>query len=255
MGELDRVTDEVAAAGLAEELFAVVDAIDASPALKRALTDVTTDEDARVALARGLFGGKVSKATATVLGEAVRRRWGGANALGAALERQAVRAALREALGAGTLGTVEEELFRLGRLVDASPELRSAIGDRNAPLVGRQALVTELIKGKVAHVSEGLARRAVAARQRTFDLTLDSYLALAAALRQHAIAHVTVAQPLSEKQANALRAALTKQLGREVTLQVVVDPEVLGGVRVRIGDDVIEGTVAGRIEDVTRQLG
>ena len=69
-----------------------------------------------------------------------------------------------------------------------------------------------------------------------------------------AIAVVTVARALTVEQAERLRAALSKQVGREVSLQVTVDPAVIGGVRVQLGDEVIEGTVAGRLDAAERQL-
>lgn len=254
MSELDRITDEVAPAGLASELFAIVDSIDAQPSLKRAFTDPTTPEAARESLAGALYDGKVSSGAMKVLREAVQLRWNSGATLVAALERQGVRAELRSALASGSLDNTEEQLFRFGRTVDANHELRAALGNRMAALEGRQQIVTDLLKGKATPSALLLARRAVKARERTFDLTVTSYLALAAALRQQTIAQVTVARPLDDQQAARLKAALTRQLGRSITLQVVVDPAVIGGVRVQVGDEVIEGTVADRLAEARRNL-
>ena len=111
-----------------------------------------------------------------------------------------------------------------------------------------------LLSGKVLPSVARLAKRAVAARQRTFDLTVEGYLKAAAELRERAVATVTVAQPLAPEQEERLRAALSRQVGREVNVRVVIDPTVVGGVRVSLGDEVIEGTVAGRLTDAQRKL-
>ena len=111
-----------------------------------------------------------------------------------------------------------------------------------------------LIYGLMLLMMRILGKRAIGAANRTVALTLDSYLRLAAQERSRAIAVVTVARPLTAEQTDRLRAALSKQVGREVSLQVTVDPAVIGGVRVQLGDEVIEGTVAGRLDAAERQL-
>lgn len=255
LGELDGVLDEQqVSAELAEQLFAVVDLLDRQPSLRRALTDPGIDPDARAALIEALFGNRISEPARAVVRAASSLRWGSTSGLSAALERQAVRATLGCAQGAGTLDHVEDELFRFGRLVDGDPGLRAAIGDRSAPLELRRALVSDLLAGKVDAATDVLAQRAVAARERSFDLTLDGYLTVAAALRDRAVAHVVTARPLTPEQAARLASALGRQLGREVTLQLAVDPEVIGGVRVTVGDELIEGTVADRLESARRQF-
>ena len=255
LSELDRVTDGLAAdASLAGELFALVDVIDAQPALRRVLTDPSIAENGLSELVASVFGPRVSPRACTVLIEAASRRWGGGSGLAAALERQGVRALLSAAQAAGALDRVEEELFGFGRVVDANRPLRAALGDRNSSLEGRQQLVAELLADKADPVTVALARRAVAARLRTFDLTLAEYLQLAARLRARTIGKVVVAQPLSAEQERRLQTALSAQLGRDIALQITLDPEVLGGVRVTVGDEVIEGTVATRLAAAERQI-
>jgi F-type H+-transporting ATPase subunit delta len=139
-------------------------------------------------------------------------------------------------------------------VIAADPELRGVLEDRNASAEGRQQLVSDLLDGRALPATVALGRRAIGAANRTVVLTLDSYLRLAAEERSRAIAVVTVARPLTREQADRLRAALSTQVGREVSLQVMVDPAVIGGVRVQLGDEVIEGTVAGKLEAAERQL-
>lgn len=253
--ELDRVLDAQHVTGeVADELFAVVDLLEAEPALRRALTDPSTPDESRRALASDVLGGRVSPASVAVVGAAASLRWGGPSGMVAALERQGVRALLGMAQATGELDAVEEELFRFSRIVDADNALRAALSDRSSSLVGRQVIVTELLQGRGRPITIALAQRAVAARQRTFDLTVETFLTLAAEARQRAIATVTVARPLTDDHRERIRAALVRQLGREINLHVVIDPQVMGGVRVQIGDEVIEGTVSGRLAAAERQM-
>ncbi len=255
LSALDRILDAARpSAALSEELFAAVDALSGSPSLRRALTDQGTPEAARLNVVRSLFGGRVSANAAGVIEAAVKLPWSTTGSFLAALERQGVRALLVEAESAGRLDTVEDELFKVGRAVAAHPELRRALGERRVPLQGRGQLLDDLVGGKVLPATQALARRALVARHDTFESTLDGYLKTAAELRDRGIATVEVARPLSAEQESRLRAALSRQAGREVTLHVIVNPAVLGGVRVSLGDEVIEGTVAGRLSDVRRKL-
>lgn len=253
--ELDRVLDaQHVTREVADELFAVVDLLEAEPSLRRALTDPSTPDDSRRALAADVLGGRVSQATVAVVVAAAGLRWGGPSGMVAALERQGVRALLGIAQTTGELDAVEEELFRFSRIVDADHALRAALSDRSTSLVGRQGIVTDLLQGRGRPITVALAQRAVAARQRTFDLTVDTFLRLAAEARQRAIATVTVARPLADDHRERIRAALVRQLGREINLHVEIDPQVMGGVRVQIGDEVIEGTVSGRLAAAERQM-
>ena len=253
--ELDRALDaSQATIEVAEELFAVTDLLETEPSLRRALTDPSAPDAARRALASSVLTGRVSDAAAAVATAAAGLRWGGPTGLVAALDRQGVRALITVAQQASMLDTVEEELFRFSRIVEANPALRASLADRSTPLAARQELVADLLRGRAHPITISMATRAVAARQRTFDLTAQSFLGLAAQARRRAIATVTVAKPLPADQRERLRAALVRQLGREVNLHVVVDPDVLGGVRVSVGNEVIEGTVAGRLASAERQL-
>lgn len=254
-GELDRVLDgQEPGAGLADELFAVVALLGEQVALRNALSDLTAPEDARRELAKGVFSGRLSEAALAVVSAAAGMRWGSGANLAAVLERQGVRALLHTARLAGQLDTLEEELFRFSRIVDADHDLRRVLEDRTASRAGQEQLVDDLLAGRAMGTTAALARRALGAANRTFGLTLDAYLRLAAAERERAIAQVTVARELTAEQAERLRTALSKQVGREVTLQVSVDPTVLGGARVQLGDEVIEGTVASRLRAAERQL-
>lgn len=253
--QLDRILDaQEPSQALADELFAVVGLLESQPTLRNALSDLTAPEEARQQLAAGVLTGQVSPAALAVVQAAAGLRWATSGALVGALERQGVRTLLRSAQAAGQLDQVEEELFRFSRIVAADRDLRATLEDRAASLAGRQQVIAELLAKKASAITVALAQRAVRATERTFELTLEAYLRLAAEQRRRAIAEVTVARPLTATQADRLRAALSRQVGREVSLQVSVDPAVLGGVRVKLGDEVIEGTVSGRLQAAEREL-
>jgi F-type H+-transporting ATPase subunit delta len=260
VAELDAVLDRVeVSGGLADELFAVVDLLQGSPSLRRALTDPSTPAERRQDLARALLQSRVGETAVDLVTEAVSKRLSG-TALLDALERQAVRAVLKVAQAEGgpdgsKLDDVEDQLFRFGRLVEGDSSLRAALTDRSAAVERRTALVDSLLQGKAQPETGQLAKRAVVARDRNFFRTLEGYIELAASMRNRVIATVRVARPLDGPQRDRLEAALAQQIGREVALQEVIEPDLIGGIRVELGDEVIEATVAGRMEEVRRQFG
>ncbi|HWH99575.1 MAG TPA: F0F1 ATP synthase subunit delta [Propionibacteriaceae bacterium] len=237
------------------DLFSVVDALDSSVSLRRALTDPTTSERARQKLVHNLLDGKVSTAAVDIVAEAVAMRWAGGGSFTAALERQAVRAQLMAADSDGNLENTEDELFRFARLVEANPDLRNALSDRSVPVSKRHELVEGLLADRGTPATVALAKRAVAARERTFAHTIEGFVTLAAEQKNRVVATVRVARPLSAEQRERLRQSLSQQVGREVGVQEIIDPDVLGGVRVELGDEVIEGTVADRLEQARRLFG
>ena len=253
VSSLDRMlNDSQVGDNFATDMFAVVDALEASPTLRRAVTDPGTPESARKALVHGLLDGKVDKAVVDLVAEAATLRWAGGRTFAAALERQAVRGQLIAADRRGELEDAEDQLFRFARLVESNPDLRNVLADRSIDRSKRQELVGELLRGRATDSTIVLAKRAVAARERTFAHTIEGYVTLAAAQKNRVVATVRVAKPLSDDQRDRLRAALTKQIGREVAIQEVIDPDILGGVRVELGDEVFEGTVSDRLEAARR---
>lgn len=253
--ELDRALDQVhVTPQVSQDLFAVVDALDASSGLGRAISDPSASQEAKAELANRIFGSRISPEAVGVVTQASTLHWSTPRDMIDALERQAVRSEFKLAAQSGGLDGVNEELFRFGRTVAAERDLRDAIENRSAPLELRERLVDQLLAGKVGEGTVRLAKRALRARERTVALTLDSYSEIGAELANRTIAKITAAKPLDADQAQRLQAALVRVAGRPVELQVEVDPAVLGGLRVQIGDQIIEGTVAGRLEDARRQI-
>ncbi len=241
---------------LARELFAIGEAIDGSAKLRRALSDPSRDAWPKRELARKLFGAKVSAQAMTVLEAAVSGRWTSDRDLIDTLERLGIDSVLAGAELDGSLDLVEEELFRFERLIAADTTLRDALGKRDVDGALKAVLVRQLLEDKVCPDTLWLAQRPVLhPRGRKYQAAIWRQLSIAADRRRQITAIVTSAVPLEASQKERLGTALSSSYGRAVFVQVVVDPEVLGGIHVRVGDDVVDGTILRRLDDVRRAMG
>jgi F-type H+-transporting ATPase subunit delta len=254
---LDALTDNtsVDAAQLAAELAAVTALLHREVSLRRVLTDPAQSGESKAELAQRLLGSQVSGTAVDLVAGLVRSRWSQSRDLVDALEQLADAADLTAAQQAGTLDNVEDELFRFGRIVTSNTELRAALTSRKATVSAKGELLRSLLGGRADAATERLVTRLVTApRGRSLEQGLESLSKLAAARRDRMVAVVTSAVPLSDPQKQRLGAALAKLYGRTMHLNLDVDPEVLGGIRVQVGDEVINGSLADRIEDATRRM-
>ena len=250
------VATAAGSAGLtvAGELFAVVDTLDGSGSLRRALTDPARDGADKAALVAALFG-RFDSRTTDVVADLARARWSAETDLADAVEAAGVLALLASAQSGGTLHQVEEELFRFERELVASRDLLGALGDRSAATEGRVGVLADVLKGKVTDVTYALIERQVAAPRGARLLTaMRSLVQAAAERRQRIVARVTVAVELSAAQRERLSTVLAKAYGHEIQLNVAVDPQVLGGIKVQVGAEVVDGTVVSRLADAKRRL-
>ncbi|MGW1812357.1 F0F1 ATP synthase subunit delta [Streptomyces sp. NPDC002125] len=254
---LDALTDStsVDAAKLAEELAAVTALLHREVSLRRVLTDPSQGGEAKAELAGRLLSGQVGGEAVDLVSGMVRSRWSQSRDLVDAAEELANTADLTAAQRAGALDDVEDELFRFGRIVASDVALRSALTSKSATASAKSELLRSLLGGKVQPVTERVITRLVTQpRGRSLEAGLDSLSRLAAERRDRMVAVVTSAVPLSDRQKQRLGAALAKIYGRQMHLNLDVDPEVLGGISVRVGDEVINGTIAERLEEVTRRM-
>ena len=255
----ERLASTVSEAGeadvLSEELFGVVGLLGSQPVLRRALTDTTKRPADRAGLVRALLEGKVSRATLHIVAGLAAARWSVPRDLTDGAEELAVLAAAAAADEAGHLDDVEDDLFRFSRVVSGSPGLRAALTNRQAPASAKRQLVGTLLDGKVTPPSLRLITAAVVhPRGRSLDMCLADYARLVAEWRERLIAVVRVAVPLGADERERLAAALAAAFGHGVHLDILIDPTVLGGISVRIGDEFIDGSVASRLAALRRQL-
>lgn len=241
-----------AAAKAADTLFEVSQTLRAEAALRRFVTDASVPQEAKTGLVGELFGGKVDATGLGVFESAVKHRWTHAGDLSDAIERLSEIAAVRSA--GGEAKRLADELFAVQQAVQETPELRDALSDPARTTEDKGALVDTLLGGKALPATVTLTKQALAGTYRTASAALGEYQKVAAAVADEGTAVIRVAAPLSEAETTRLAAALARKYGREVHLNVVVDPAVVGGIKVSIGDDVIDGTVSSRLEGAQRAL-
>jgi F-type H+-transporting ATPase subunit delta len=240
---------------MSDELFAVVTLLASQGSLRRTISDPGIAADGKVSVVDDLLAERLAPPTLELVRAIARSRWSAPNDIVDATEAVAVEAALQLAERDGVLDEVEDELFRFERIIDGQPELRAALTDRNLPADRKRQLVQRLLAGKVADVSSALIERAVLApRGRTVERVLDEFTELAAKRRERLIARVTSAVALSDEQQESLVAALAREFNRDIRLQLVVDPDLVGGVTVRIGDELIDGSVLRHLGAARRYL-
>ena len=251
-------TDGARASALAElsaALFQIVTLLAGQGSLRRTLSDPAIDADPKVQVVDSLFGDRLDAPALEIVREVARKRWAEPRDVVDAIEAIAVEAALQGAESEGVLDEVEDELFRFERIVAGEPTLRAALTHRNLPDERKRDLLHRLLEGKTAAVSLALIERAVlASRGRTIERVLDEFTELAAKRRERLIARVTSAVPLDDEQQERLAESLKQEFGREIRLQVVVDEELIGGVTVRVGDEVIDGSVLRHLGAARRHL-
>ena len=240
---------------LGDELFAVTGLLDNQVRLRRILSDPSRDASARQTLATGLLRGKVSGPALDVVTALVGSNWSRPADLADATEQLGVLAVAEAADNEGLLDDVEDELFRFGRVVNAEPQLRIALSDPFIAADRKNELLRSLLGGKVAEPTMRLITQAADhPRGRSLDASLEEYARLAAERRERLVAEVHVAIVLTDEQRGRLRAALTATYGRDVHLNVVLDPRAIGGMSVQISDEIIDGTVAGRLAELRRRM-
>ncbi len=161
---------------------------------------------------------------------------------------------LEVARAEGRLTDVEDELYRFARVYAGSDDLRMALTDPALPAQERVAIVEDLLGGKALSASVALVDMVVAAG-RVSDLPeiVDRFVEQAAQLRDHEVAEVRTAVPLTSEQQHRLAEALAAATGKQIELKVVIDASVMGGVVARVGDLVIDGSVRARLDQLRRQ--
>lgn len=235
-------------ATIADEILSVAGLLRAQPRLRRALTDPSRAGAGRAELLRSLLSGKLSEVTVDTLTTLVAGRFSTPTELLDVTERLGAEVVLRSSEKAGTLADVEDELFRFGQIVSGNAELAVTLSDPGAPSSRRVKLVEDLLKGKAQPATVRLVEVALEGfLGRSFDSSLTRLVELTAAKRDREVAYVTVAKPLSDADEQALAAKLSDLYDRPVSLKIDVDPSIIGGVAVRVGSDLYDGTILRRL--------
>ncbi len=243
------------AAALGDDLFALTGVLAGSAGVRRAFADPSRDGEAKAALAARLFGGKVGDAALDLFSGLVRDRWAGGDDIVDATEGLAVSAVLASAERNGRLDAVEDELFRFGRTVGGDTGLRDAFSVRSEGADRKADLVRRLLDGRAAPETVRLAvHAATTPRGQRTEQALEGYVEAAARRRSQLVAHVVAALPLDEGQRSRLAQSLRRLYGRDIRVNVDVDPDVVGGLRVQVGGEVVDGTVSTRLDEARRRF-
>jgi len=248
------VDDGADAERVGDDLFAVSTMLRREAGLRRVVTDVSLVADAKSDLVRRLLGGQLDDASLDLMAKAATLRWAASRDLGDALEQLGVVAVVKAADNANQADVLEDELFGFGQLVSENPGLRAALSDPARSADDKRELLRNLLGGNVSAATIRLAEQAVAGTHRTVNVAVNEYQKVAAEVHSQRVATVRVARELTEQNLRRLAASLEETYGRKVHLNVLVDPDVVGGIRVEIGNDVIDGTVASRLDDARRRL-
>jgi F-type H+-transporting ATPase subunit delta len=237
---------------LSDDLASIAALFGAEISLRRLLTDPARPGEQRAALVTELLTGKVGGDAVDLVAGVVRSRWSQPRDLADALDELSVEAELALAERAGSLDAVEDDLFRFGRILAAEPQLANALSDRT-PAQQRTGLVDSLLAGKASPSALRLIQRVVGNPRGASVLTgVERLGGIAATRRERITALVTAVVPLTEAQRERLTAILARSYGKQVRLNVELDPALIGGMTVRIGDDIIDGSLATRLAEASR---
>ena len=270
-----------ALSGLAGDLEAIEQLVNANATLRAALTDTTVRGPARRAVMLDLLEGKVSEparrlaafacsvvrapdvpAAVTWVAARVRHAAEGQEYVETPLSllqsRQRVggyATAIDEDLSPAELESLEDDLFRFSRIVASTPALRAALVDRDLAVEARQGLVSQLLEGKVQPSTAALVRYVVAGgRSRDIVGTLDWLVEQTAQARGWRIARVRSAAPIEDAQRTTLSDSLPGLAGAPVELQVIIDEALLSGAVIQIGDLQVDASARGRIDALREHL-
>lgn len=236
---------------LAGEFFAIANALQQSAQLRSLLSDPSAE---RVAKDR-VIDSVIAEASANakeMAKQAANLRWSSSRDMAAALELVGVRAVASQSKA---LDSLQSELFEIQQLVAKDSELELTLSTTRFSSLAKQELVTKLLAGKVSESSLALARQAVFSRTyKRFAEVIEQYGLWIAEFAGESVAHVRVAKALSSEQTEKLSGALARAFGRELQLNVEIDPDILGGVHVTVNGEVIDGTVLTKLVNARLQL-
>lgn len=247
---------------LAKELFGILGTVDSSAGLRRALTDPSRSGEEKSALIRQLFSGKVSTEAAEIVAGLASSRWASARDIGDALETLAATVVIAvaenksavSASGISGLEALENDLFSFNQAVASSHEVQRALSEPQASAAAKISLAERLVPGASEEAKVLIGQAVAQPRGIKATRLVARFAELAAKRQQRWIATVTVARPLTAAQLSRLQSGLNSLYGRELKINVKLDPLLIGGIRVQVGDEVLDASVLTRLGELQRQL-
>ncbi|MDT5089508.1 MAG: F-type H+-transporting ATPase subunit b atpH [Mycobacterium sp.] len=258
IGEIADGLDDEGLSTLADDLTSVVALLIRESVVTRYLTQPSEDASSRVQLVERLVSGKIGQPALDVVKAAVAQRWSAESDLVDAIELGAQQAQLIRAEKAGQVDEVEDQLFRFSRILDAQPRLAILLGNYEVPAETRVQLLRNILGSAGDGVNEIAADLLVKTvellRGQPAEVAVQSLAEVAVARRGEVVAQVSAAAELSDAQYTRLTEVLSRIYGHPVTAQVSIDPELLGGLAISVGDEIIDGTLSSRLAAAQTQL-
>lgn len=241
---------------IGNELFVITSLLDGNVRIERALTDVSRPLEDKVAVLNTLLGDQVHSMTMEIMTEVVKRRWSRAADIANAVEDFGVDAMMYYADATDSTLQVSIELAELHSALLNTPVVRAKLYDETVPSEARVKFFHELFDGKgLNKVTMRLAEHATEnLRRRRYLETIQWLINKLSRHMGESMVIVTTATPLKQEQIDKLIAVYSKKIGRAVHINSVVDPSVLGGMRVQVGDEVTDNTVVAQLENLQRSV-
>ncbi len=243
---------------LADELVAVGSLLLREPALARHLAEANGEYNAKRQLVARVLGGRVGSTTIDLIETAASVRWSKTVDLVTALENVSRLSLLAKAQREGQADEVAEQLFRFGRIIETQPQLTALLGDFSKPAAERVSLLRSVLDRSSTSINPTaaalLAHTVELLRGERADEAVQDLAELAVSSRGEIVAEVSAAADLSDSQRRRLTEILSRIYHTPVSLQLIVNPELLGGLAVAVGDEVIDGTLSSKLEAAATKL-
>lgn len=256
--QFDRVVGDLdvsALTGLANDLASAVKLLRKETLLARHLSDPSSDTGARVQLVERLLSGKVGDPALEVLKTAASQRWSSTSDMVYGIRHIASLALLVRAEREDQIDDVEDQLFRFSRILDAEPRLITLLSEYTAPVERRIALLTNVLHGRASRNAADVLRQTIELLQGDrADEAVRELATLAVSRRGEVVAHVRAASELSDAQTSRLTELLNRIYGHPVSIQLDIDPALIGGLTIAVGDEVIDGSLASKLASAENRL-
>lgn len=241
---------------IGNELFTITKVLDDSIQLERALTDPSRPVADKVAALKELLGDNAHPMTMEIMTDLVSRRWSRARDIANAVEDFGVDAMMYYADATDATLQVSIELSELHSALLNLPVVRAKLYDYQATSEARVKLFREVFSGKTLNkVTMRLAEHATCnLRRRRYLETIQWLINKFSRHMGESMVTVTTATPLKKEQIKRLVEVYSAKVGRQVHINSVVDPTVLGGMRIQVGDEVTDNTVVAQLQNLHRKV-
>ena len=241
---------------IGNELFTITKVLDDSIQLERALTDPSRPVADKVAVLKELLGDNAHPMTMEIMTDLVSRRWSRARDIANAVEDFGVDAMMYYADATDATLQVSIELSELHSALLNLPVVRAKLYDYQATSEARVKLFREVFSGKTLNkVTMRLAEHATCnLRRRRYLETIQWLIIKFSRHMGESMVTVTTATPLKKEQIKRLVEVYSAKVGRQVHINSVVDPTVLGGMRIQVGDEVTDNTVVAQLQNLHRKV-